>query len=214
MVKHAVLSSSTHAHTISARSGLMRSTVSVVVQTVSHSTTWRCGLVVLAWMGSRAGCMGLHLGARYDEHRDAQLHHDAAELRVHQAGEPRVGVRHGVRPFGLLIDGDRVDRQGELDTEATQVDQAEQDEPLVQREAAAAILRLDEVVQWRHSLHGPALEARLVRVGVVLSRAGLARESGRSIFSLLGWGSSPVRRTANITASQKLTTRPGVIPTL
>jgi hypothetical protein len=111
--------------------------------------------------------MGLHLGARYDEHRDAQLDHDAAELRVHQAGEPRVGVWHGVRPFGLLIDGDRVDRQGELDTEATQVDQAEQDEPLVQREAAAAILRLDEVVQWRRSAHGPALEARLVRVGVV-----------------------------------------------
>ena len=53
MVKHAVLSSSTHAHTISARSGLMRSTVSVVVHTVSHSTTWRCGPVVLAWRWDR-----------------------------------------------------------------------------------------------------------------------------------------------------------------
>jgi hypothetical protein len=118
-------------------------------------------------MGSQAGCMGLHLGARYDEHRDAQLDHDTAQLRVHQAGEPRVGVRYDVRPLGLLVDGEQVDRQGELDAEAAEVDQAEEEEPLVQREATAAVLRLDEVVQWRHSLHGPALEARLVRIRVV-----------------------------------------------
>ena len=117
--------------------------------------------------GIAAGCMGWHLGARYDEHRNAQLDHDTAQLGVHQTGDPRVSVRHDVRPLGLLVDGERVDRQDELDAEAAEVDQAEDEEPLVQREAAAAVLRLDEVVQWRDSLHGPALEARLVRVGVV-----------------------------------------------
>jgi len=38
------------------------------------------------------------------------------------------------------------------------------------------------------------LVAALVNNHRSLSRAGLARVSGRSIFSLLGWGSSPVRR--------------------
>ena len=38
---------------------------------------------------------------------------------------------------------------------------------------------------------------RRARVAEELSKAGLARVSGRSIFSLLGWGSSPVRHTCS-----------------
>ena len=46
-------------------------------------------------------------------------------------------------------------------------------------------------------------------VGAHLSKAELARVSGRSIFSLLGWGSSPVRHTGG---SRRLCLKPKKAP--
>ena len=57
-------------------------------------------------------------------------------------------------------------------------------------------------------------EGQLNQSTSVLSRAGLARVSGRSIFSLLGWGSSPVRRTARVLHLSDLVPAEGEVPRL
>jgi len=59
----------------------------------------------------------------------------------------------------------------------------------------------------------------LIEAHVFCAQAGLARVSGRSIFSLLGWGSSAVRPTggASITYRQygwsMVVSRPPTMPT-